>query len=991
MVIQIDVSPPIPALPKTDNRANIDVRYALIAPYASVHIHWDAQNKELLYELEEPILSAPEKAVLDRLESAMLELVNINVAKDKTMKNMIDYIDKTARLLIEELNMVVPEQSYEKLFYYLFRDFIGLNETEPMLRDYFIEDIECNGVGSPVYVVHRVYRNIKTNLHFTDVEKLAGFVEKLAQRSGKYVSYAKPILDGRLPDGSRVNATYTEDVTSKGPTFTIRKFTKMPWTPTQLIALNTLSPEMLAYFWILIQYKSNIFLTGGTASGKTTLLNAIAFFVPPEARVVSIEDSVTGDSKIIIKENEKVRNIAIKEFVDNKINAEVMTVDDNGKVKWTKPFDYIKHKVKKDIYEVTTSTGRKVKVTKDHSLFTLGDDNSLKEIKPTELKEKESFIAVPRVLPIEGREIKNINLMKHLNVFKKDFLEGEPISKIFEKYSYRDLGVEKERYRWWRNHNVIKIEELMKIGFDFSYDDLKKLKIKSKNTSSIPVVFEINKEFLEFCGLWLGDGSYDNYNENAVILSNRDKECRSIFKKVADYIGVNYSSMNDGEVSLRLHSTIFYKLMKNVLKFDGNSSTKKIPEFIFNLSNAQIKDFIRGFFSADGGMKKYEVSCSSQSYDLLEDLQSIFLRFGIISRMQDFNRKDKCISLSISSSENIEKFKKIGFLQERRNIKLNMLNLSAHHTVSDVIPLDTVKMRDLNKISLEKIQNRYLRGLQNMGRLYMQRVAPQGSEFNDLSHNDILWDKVRSIKKVSSDEIEVFDLSIPEYEKFLCNNIFVHNTRELNLPRDNWVPAVARIAIGRNVGEIDLFALLKNSFRQNPDYVVVGEVRGKEAFVLFQGMASGHPSISTMHSDSVDSMIRRLETPPIELPPTLVNSLDCVAIMQHAIVNNKATRRLKEITEIINVKKDGSAVVNTPFMWDPAQDIVYFKKQSHVFEKISIRYGIPQAELQAEFTRRAKLLYNLYKNKVFSFNDIRKVVNDFYKDPEAVYSKYGSA
>ena len=146
-----------------------------------------------------------------------------------------------------------------------------MNEIEPLIRDYFIEDIECNGFNTPVYVVHRVYRSIKTNLVFSQIEGLANFVEKLAQRAGKYVSYAEPLLDGTLPDGSRVNATYTKDITSRGPTFTIRKFTKVPWTPTQLIALKTLSPEMLAYFWLLIEYKSNIFITGGTASGKTTL------------------------------------------------------------------------------------------------------------------------------------------------------------------------------------------------------------------------------------------------------------------------------------------------------------------------------------------------------------------------------------------------------------------------------------------------------------------------------------------------------------------------------------------------------------------------------------------------------------------------------------------------------------------------------------------------------------------------------------------------
>jgi flagellar protein FlaI len=503
--VQINPSPPIPSLPRLSDKTKVDVRYSLIQPFANAHIYWDSELGELVYEIEEPILDETENNVIKRLEDAMIELINVNVVTEKTNDKIMEYIDKTAKFLISELNLKIKDESYEKIFYYLYRDFVGLNEIEPLLRDYFIEDIECNGANTPIYIVHRIYRNIRTSLKFKEIGKLGSFVEKLAQRSGKYVSYSEPLLDGSLPDGSRVNATYTQDITSRGPTFTIRKFTKVPWTPVQLVAFNTLSPEMLAYFWMLIQYKANIFIAGGTSSGKTTLLNAIAFFIPPESRVVSIED-----------------------------------------------------------------------------------------------------------------------------------------------------------------------------------------------------------------------------------------------------------------------------------------------------------------------------------------------------------------------------------------------------------------------------------------------------------------------------------------------------TRELNLPRENWIPAVARVAIGTGgVGEIDLFDLLKNSFRQNPNYVIVGEVRGKEAFVLFQGMASGHPSISTMHADSVDTLIKRLETPPIELSPTLVNSLDCVAIMTHAIVKNKETRRLREIVEIINVKDDGTALVNTPFNWNAAQDLFYFKKESKVFEKISVRYGISIQQLQQEFLKRAKLIYALYQKRIFVFDDVRKIVTDYYRNPQEVLQRFG--
>lgn len=504
MVVKINLSPTIPPIPHFSDKKKVDVRYLLVPPYASAHIYWSEKLGELVYELEEPLLDDYEKESLEKIENAMLELINVNVAVDKTMEATTDYINKTARLLIDELNLQIPSKSYEKIFYYLFRDFIGLNEVDPLLRDYFIEDIECNGANTPVFIVHRIFRNIRTNVVYKDMNKLASFVEKLAQRAGRYVSYAQPLLDGTLGDGSRVNATYTKDVSSRGPTFTIRKFTKVPWTPTQLIAMNTLSPEMLAYFWLLLENQANILIAGGTASGKTTLLNALAFFIPPEARVVSLEE-----------------------------------------------------------------------------------------------------------------------------------------------------------------------------------------------------------------------------------------------------------------------------------------------------------------------------------------------------------------------------------------------------------------------------------------------------------------------------------------------------TREINLPRENWLPSVARTSIGvGKVGEIDLFEILKSSFRQNPDYLIVGEVRGKEAFVLFQGMASGHSSISTIHAESVDTLVRRLETPPISLSPTLINTLDCVAIATHAVVKGRETRKIKEVVEIVNIDKDGTTLVNTPFKWDPARDVFFYKQQSKALEKISARTGIPVQQLQQDLMQRAKLLYSLYQRKIFDFDEVGRIVNDYYKNPIGVVQKF---
>ncbi|MCK5624928.1 type II/IV secretion system ATPase subunit [Candidatus Pacearchaeota archaeon] len=503
--ISIDFNPKIPPLQKVKDQTKVDVRYPLISPFTFAHIYWDSKIYELVYDIEEPILNEEEEQYRAEIIMAMRDMVNFEEVVEKNHENLLEYIHQRFKILAIELGMNLSYDSFKKIYYYLARDFIGFNETDPLLRDYFVEDIECNGAITPVYIVHRIYRNIKTNLAFRDVVRLESFVEKLAQRCGKYISYAKPILDGSLPDGSRVNATYTKDITSKGPTFTIRKFTKTPWTPPQLIAFRTLSPEILAYMWLLVQYKMNFLITGGTSSGKTTLLNAIAFFIPPESRVVSIED-----------------------------------------------------------------------------------------------------------------------------------------------------------------------------------------------------------------------------------------------------------------------------------------------------------------------------------------------------------------------------------------------------------------------------------------------------------------------------------------------------TRELNLPRDNWLPSVVRSATGvEGLGEIDLFTLLRASFRQNPDYVIVGEVRGKEASVLFQGMASGHSSISTIHADSIDTVIKRLETPPIELSPSLLNVLDAVCVMTHAIVNKQETRKLKEVVEIINVNNEGVAMTNTPFVWDPAEDQFYFKRNSKVFDKIRKRYGLDAETLDLEFRRRTQLIYKLYQNKIFEFEKVQEIINEYYKKPQMVLKKFG--
>ncbi len=510
-IFKIEPNLEIVELPSLEDKTQINLKYPLIAPYAYAHIYWSEQEKELLYVVEEPALSKSEREILRLIMLALEEMINISIAKVDNINTIIKYLEKNVQSILVELGTKVSKETYLKLMYYIFRNSVGLNKIEPLMKDYYIEDIECNGENFPIYIVHRKYENLKTNVIFTEDQELTDFVEKLAQKCGRYVSYAKPLLDGTLPDGSRVNATYSEDVTTRGPTFTIRKFTKDPWTPIHLINFGTATARTMAYLWMGIEHKFNFMVIGETASGKTTFLNSMLDFIPPDARVVSIED-----------------------------------------------------------------------------------------------------------------------------------------------------------------------------------------------------------------------------------------------------------------------------------------------------------------------------------------------------------------------------------------------------------------------------------------------------------------------------------------------------TRELNLAHENWLPTVTRTGfgipnmMGQEYGEVTLFDLLKESFRQAPDYVIVGEIRGKEAFVLFQGMASGHSSFSTFHAGSVETLVKRLETPPINLSPSLIESLDVVCVMTHLKESEKNIRRLKQVVEVVGMSMEiGKVESNIPFEWDPVSDRITQKTGFHLSQKIQKRTGITIEQLNQELEIRARVLQTLANRQIQDFRRVNEVIKEYYLDKKQVLSKLG--
>ncbi len=271
--------------------SKVNVKYPLLEPFVYAHIKWIPKDKKLIYNIIEPTLTPYEEKNLKKIRNDLIELIDIKLSVIKKRSLAIKYIQDKVNEIIEDTGMKLSPDKYAKIMYYIIRDFIGLNELEPLMHDPYIEDIGCSGFNTPVFIIHRKFGSIETNIIYNDFGYLSNFVVKLSERCGRYISYAKPLLDGTLPDGSRVQASLAKDVTTRGPTFSIRKFRKNPFSPIDMLNLKTTSADMMAYLWFLLDYDISLLICGGVSTGKTTMLNVLSMFISPEKKIISIEDT----------------------------------------------------------------------------------------------------------------------------------------------------------------------------------------------------------------------------------------------------------------------------------------------------------------------------------------------------------------------------------------------------------------------------------------------------------------------------------------------------------------------------------------------------------------------------------------------------------------------------------------------------------------------------------------------------------------------------
>ncbi|UCE16027.1 MAG: type II/IV secretion system ATPase subunit [Candidatus Bathyarchaeota archaeon] len=284
------VIPPAPSIPIPRGYKTVD-RTALYEPFAHAVIVQNPSTGEFKYILDELQLDPFERGIYDRI----LEILLAEIRSPKgEVKDPRAFFDTEAKKIIEKYRISLgwlADVSWSKILYHAERDLVGFGQIDALMRDPNIEDISCDGVSKPVFVWHRKFESIETNLVFRDDEELDNLMVKLVHMAGKHVSSAFPIVDASLPGKHRLAVCYRREITPFGTTFTIRKFREDPYSIIDLINLGTLSEDVAAYFWVGLENRASIMLLGGTAAGKTTALNALACLIKPGSKILTIEET----------------------------------------------------------------------------------------------------------------------------------------------------------------------------------------------------------------------------------------------------------------------------------------------------------------------------------------------------------------------------------------------------------------------------------------------------------------------------------------------------------------------------------------------------------------------------------------------------------------------------------------------------------------------------------------------------------------------------
>jgi flagellar protein FlaI len=904
--------------------------------FAYAKIYWDEKRNCMVYLVVEPHLTPQDERLIEQIKKDMEERLDIDFFKLGEVKAKELVVQEIGKIL---LSKSIDRRKMEIIQYYVQRDIIGLGKIEPLMKDANIEDISCDGHGIPIYIYHRnsLLGSIITNVMFSDGDELDSFAMKLAQKGGKSISVAEPLVDGSLPDGSRVQATLGTDIARRGSNFTIRKFTDKPLTPVHMMEYGTVDSTVMAYLWLAIEYRKSILISGGTATGKTSFLNALSLFIKPSLKIVSIEDtpelrlphphwipevartpiategktgevslfdllreslrqrpdyiivgevrgkeafvlfqqiaSIPPEEKILILNDSHLKHVPIEAAMGRRFST--FSVDPVKETFHIAPVrETIRHSPVKELYKIKTRRGREVTVTSAHSVFTY--DNGLVPIMVKDMKVGDR-IAIPARLPSGYNDIEHIDLMEldGIRVYSPGLIKEASRKLGFEKAS-KIAGFTTISNYYGVNNCALPSESFIRLMEAAGID-------YAKQMEKISVRFQ----------------------RNSTPSEPKLKITPELLRLIGYYISegsLNKAYRNNTISIYNSNERILEDMRKCITKVTGKRPKERVTKgfsFATELS-----------FSHKTIYELFRQKCGQRSYQRKVPDFILGLSKEKIGEM---------LSAMYTGDGHLRK-KSFEYATSSRQLANDVLILLSAFGIVGSIEMAKGTNLDVYKIVFyrSEFQKRFLEYVKPLKKI------PQLKKPVKTLEKDIFMDIIKSIERITTEkEVDVYDLCVPGYQNFIggFGGILLHNT--------------------------------------------------------------GHSGLATIHAASLPQLLDRLTTPPISLPPTLIENIDIIVFLTQVKIGDKYLRRANEVMEVKGTSGD-KPVTESVFKWKPISDIFEHTGKSVVIENISRMTGLTEKSMMDEIRARKSVLDWMHEKKMFDYRDVAKIINGYYSDPERI-------
>ncbi|AMM53862.1 ATPase, T2SS/T4P/T4SS family [Pyrococcus kukulkanii] len=982
-----------------------------------------------IYEINLPKLSKEEEKLLKMVRDRAIVEIQIDPETIPNFEERRRVFMREVRKMIKEMAPTLSEGRVELLAELVVQNMIGYGKLDPLVRDDNLEEIMVIGTNKPVYVWHRRFGMCKTNIVFENEREILNIIERIAREVGRRIDQQNPLLDARLPDGSRVNATLPP-ISLDGPTLTIRKFKKDPLTIIDLIKYGTLNSEVAAFLWLLVDglgvKPANILVAGGTGSGKTTTLNSLAMFIPPSERVISIEDTaelqlpiehwvrletrppnVEGKGEITM--DDLVKN-TLRMRPDRIIVGEVrgpeartmftaMNTGHNGALydfsviqlsdgRFILIGDLLEELFKKYSDRIETYKDLEYVVLDEKDRFevvSVGPDlkarkHIVSRIWRRKVREGEKLI---RVITRTGNEV----ILTKTHPFFV-FSEGDVVRKEAEKLEpgdrvavmrkppkppQRKAIINPEIYAGISDYYLVPNGNgLAKVPNDGIPPEMAQY-LLSINSKPVKIVREVNENLSYIVGVILGDG-YISSNGYYISATFDDESYMEAFTSAIQ----EFLPESKPQVKRESKYTVVTYGSKPFAEFlhkafgipKGRKDAVDVPDLV--LSNDDLlRHFIAGLFDADAYIDERgpAVVLTTKSENLARKVWYALQRLGIISTVSRVKnrgyKKGVIFRVIVRGVEDLIKFYNSVPLRHSGK-KAKLEGIIKKYKTHRGKRTDRVP---ISPVMIEPIRRKLSLTVSELSRLASYYAGEKISE-GLIRH--IEKGKIREVRRST---LRGIALALQQIARDIGDE-------------DSWVQAkrLELIAEGDvywdevvSVEEVDPREL-------GIEYVYDLTVEDDHNYVANGIVVSN--CMGTIHSNSARETIIRLESPPMNVPRIMIPALDIIIMQVRYHTRKKGTiRRITEIAEVSGIEGE-SVQLNFLYKYDPAKDeLVRTEVPSRFLQTLSYHTGMHPDELMYEIEKRKLVLDWMIEKGIRRIDEVGAQIKEFYIDEEEFFKK----